>query len=130
MDAVVSFLIASVTLFAILTGAREILLYRKYLRGEINYLVSRERRNRRLVISLLLLTEAAFLFLGFFFLSFESPMLALAFWLPPLMLIGLVVYLSVQDIRETSRDIDRMFREASDSVMKKVRENLPSEKRP
>ena len=129
MDSLVSFVISAVTLFAVLTGAREIILYRKYVGGELQYLVSKERRNRRLFISFVLVVEAALLFLGFFVLSFGRPWQALLYWAAPLLLVGCLVYLSVMDFRETTRDIDQIFQEASQSILKKVKENLSAEKK-
>jgi magnesium-transporting ATPase (P-type) len=129
MDSMVSFIISAVTLFAVLTGAREIILYRKYVSGELQYLVSKERRNRRLIISSLLVAEAVLLFLGFFVFSFHRPWQALLYWAAPLILVGFLVYLSVLDFRETTRDIDQIFQEASQTILRKVKENLSAQKK-
>lgn len=109
--------------FAVISAIREIRLYRRALKGDELYLISRRRRDRRLVISLLLITEAAFLLIGVFFFVSEKPYQELLFWTPPLLLIALLVHLSLQDFRETSRDIDRIFREASKSALEIVQKD-------
>ena len=126
MDWVVILIIVAITFFAAWSGAREVILYRRYLRGETQYLVSKSRKNRRLLISSLLILEATLLLLGFFVLHFEKPSTALLFWVPPLLLIVAIVYLSMLDFRETTRDIDRIFKEASNSILKK----FTADKRP
>jgi len=109
--------------FAVISAIREIQLYRMALKGDEQYLVSRRRRNRRLLISLLLVTEASFLVIGIFFFAADKPHYELLFWTPPLLLIVLLVHLSLQDLHETSRDIDRIFKEAKNSVLKVVDKN-------
>lgn len=128
MGILAALVIAGMILFAVGTGIREISLYRKSLKGDVQYLVSRQRRNRRLLISFLLLAEAALLLAGLFFLTFEQPGPALLFWIPPLLLIVWIVYLSVADLRETSRDIDRILNDATEAALKKAKENLPSDR--
>jgi hypothetical protein len=122
MEIVVGLLIAGMIVFAIWSGFREIQLYRRYLRGETQYLVSRRRRNRRVLIALVLLVESAFLFYGIYILKFTDPLQALLFWIPPLILIIALVYLGMRDFQETSRDIDVIYREASDVIVKKIKE--------
>jgi len=116
----IGIVVAAMVLFAISSAVREVQVYRRSVRGELNYLVSKQRRNRRLIVSFLLLLEAIFLFLGIFVFSLHEPFKALVYWTPPLFLIGLLVYLSILDFRETSRDVDRIFREASETILKKV----------
>ena len=123
MKIVVGLLIAGMVIFAFWSALREIRLYRNYLEGDREYLVSRKRRNRRVLISGVLILEAVYLFLGFYIFSFPNPFQALFFWIPPLMLIVWLVYLGMKDFRETSRDIDVIFREASDVILKKKQEN-------
>ena len=123
MEIVVGLLIAGMIIFAFWSAIREIRLYRNCLEGDKEYLVSKQRRNRRVVISGVLILEAALLFFGFYILSFANPFQALFFWIPPLMLILWLVYLGMKDFRETSRDIDVIFREASDVILKKKQEN-------
>lgn len=120
MHFAVPLLIAAMILFAVFTAIRESNQYQKALKGEIEYLVSRKRRNRRMWISAILLLEAALLYLGFFRLNSMKPWLALAFWLTPILLIGLLVHLSLLDLRETRRDIDRIYQEAYRSALKKI----------
>ncbi|MCI0413468.1 hypothetical protein L0222_11815 [bacterium] len=122
MEIIVGLLIAGMIIFAFWSAIREIRLYRNYLEGDREYLVSKQRRNRRVLISAVLILEAAFLFLGFFILTF-TPFQALFFWIPPLLLIVWLVHLGMKDFRETSRDIDVIFREASDVILKKKQEN-------
>jgi hypothetical protein len=123
VEIVVGLLIAGMIIFAFWSAIREIRLYRNYLEGDKEYLVSKQRRNRRVIISGVLILEAALLFFGFYILSFANPYEALFFWTPPLMLIVWLVYLGMKDFRETSRDIDVIFREASDVILKKKQEN-------
>jgi hypothetical protein len=123
MEIVVGLLIAGMIIFAFWSALREIRLYRNYLEGNTEYLVSKQRRNRRVLISAILILEAVLLFLGFYILSFANPFQALFFWLPPLMLIVWLIYLVMKDFRETSHDIDVIFREASDVILKKKQEN-------
>src|SRR3990170_7559542 len=124
MESVVGFVIAAMVLFACISAIREIVLYRRAMRGELFYLVSKPRRNRRLVISSILIIEALFLFFGFFVFRHSSPGATLVFWAPPLLLIGLLLYLSVQDFRETSRDLDQIVRESSEVILRKAREKF------
>jgi len=119
----VSLIIAGMVLFAMISGAREILLYRSALRGDTQFLISKRRLRRRLLVSLVLILEGALLLLGFFILAFDSPFEVLLFWALPLLLIVLLVYLSVLDFRETSRDIDRIFLEASESIRAKIKQH-------
>jgi uncharacterized membrane protein YbhN (UPF0104 family) len=129
MEWIASLIIVGMIAFAGWSGGREVILYKKYLKGETQYLVSKRRKKRRLLISFLLVAESALLFCGFFVLKFSQPATALLFWFPPLLLIVLLVYLSVLDFRETSRDIDRIFKEASDTILKKIQDNLPADRR-
>lgn len=126
MNVLVPILIGGMTLFAVVTAFREIQQYRSALEGEPQYLVSKKRRNRRLLISFLLLTEALLLILGFFVLRFQAEGTSLLFWLAPMFLIAAVVHLSLQDWKETRRDVDRIFKEAYNSALKKI-ENSKSE---
>ena len=119
----VSLIIAGMVLFAMISGAREILLYRSALRGDTQFLISKRRLRRRLLVSLVLILEGALLLLGFFILAFDSPFEVLLFWALPLLLIVLLVYLSVLDFRETSRHIDRIFLEASESIRAKIKQH-------
>ena len=106
--------------FAIGSAFREILMYRKATRGEVRYLVSRSRLTRRLLISLLLFAEGAVLYFGAFVLSFQQPGASLLYWSLALVLMMPVVYLALVDMRETRRDIDRIFYEAVKSALKNV----------
>jgi hypothetical protein len=121
MQIVVGLLIAGMVLFAGWSAQREIKLYRSYLQGNKHYLISKRRRNRRLMISMILLIEAALLCAGSFLLSFASPVQSLTFWIPQLALILILIYLGMKDFRETSRDIDVIVREASEVFLKKER---------
>jgi hypothetical protein len=120
MSALILLLVGAIGGFAVISAIREIRLYRKALKRDDLYLVTRRRRNRRLLISFLLMLEAILLMVGFFFLSADTPLQELLFWLFPLLLIGILVHLSMQDFRETSRDIDRIFKEARDSAIKSL----------
>jgi hypothetical protein len=122
MEIVVGFVIPGMVLFAILSASREIRVYNSYLRGNKEYLVSKKRKNRRILIAALLILEALFLFSGFFILRFPDPVRSLTFWILPLMLIILLVYLGIRDFRETSRDLDIIVREATDVILKKKTE--------
>src|SRR5262249_42189001 len=113
----VAFVIAAMVTFALFSAYREISLYRQSQREDSNYFVSRKRRNRRILISAVLLLESTFLFFGFFIIEFKQPHLALLYWLPALLLIVALVLLSLQDYRETSRDLDKIFEEASKSFL-------------
>ena len=119
MNLIAALLIAGMVLFAVFSAAREIKAYRQYLGGQKEYLVSRKRRNRRVFISFLLIVEAAFLFLGIYLLTFQKPMQMLIYWIAPTLLIIWLVYLGMQDFRETSHDLDVIVREASDTILKK-----------
>jgi len=119
LEIVVAILIAAMIVFAVWSAMREIKAYRKYLSGSKEYLVSRKRRNRRVVISIVLVAEALLLFLGIYVLAFQKPMQMLLYWIAPMLLIILLVYLGMQDFRETSRDLDVIVREASDVILKK-----------
>jgi hypothetical protein len=116
------FLILAIVLFSVFSGIREISVYRKARSGEPLYLVSKKRLRRRLIISGILLIVSLFLFLGFFVVSSSAPLSNLMIWVPPLILIILVVYLSIQDFRETSRDLDRILRDASEIARQKIKE--------
>jgi len=118
MHFLTAILILAIVGFSIFSGIREVRVYRRARRGEPLLLVSRARLRRRLVISALLLIVAAFLFVGFFLLNSKDPLLNLGVWIPPLFLIAAVVYLSIQDFRETSRDLDRIMRDATDIARK------------
>jgi hypothetical protein len=119
MQIIVGLVIAGMIIFAVWSALREIRLYRNYLQGDREYLVSRRRRNRRLLIAALLIFEAAFLFTGIFLVHISDPVKALLFWAPPLLLIFWLVYLGLSDFRETSRDIDMIVRETADVILKK-----------
>jgi uncharacterized membrane protein YfcA len=123
MNALIVLLVAAMGGFAIVSAIREIRLYTKALKGDELYLVSRRRRNRRLLISLLLLSEAILLAIGFFFFTAETPFQELLFWIFPLLIILILIRLSLQDFRETSRDIDIIFKEARNSAMKSLKKN-------
>jgi hypothetical protein len=116
---IVALLIAGMILFAVFSAAREIKAYRKYLGGEKEYLVSKKRRNRRILIAAVLIAEAILLFLGIFALEFQTPMQMLIYWIVPTLLILWLVYLGMQDFRETSHDLDVIVRETSDVILKK-----------
>jgi hypothetical protein len=120
---VVGLVIAGMIIFALGSAIREVRLYRNYLEGNKEYLVSKQRRNRRILIAAVLILEATLLFLGIYVLSFADPFQSLFFLIPPLTLIVWLVYLGMKDFRETSRDIDVIFREASDVILKKKQEN-------
>src|SRR5207249_5360305 len=108
------FVIFAIVSFSLFSGIREISVYRKARRGEPLLLVSRIRLRRRLIISALLLVISCFLFAGFFILSSTTPLSNLAIWIPPLILILVVVYLGIQDFRVTSKDLDRILRDVSE----------------
>jgi hypothetical protein len=118
MDSLVLLISGAMGGFAVVSAIREIRLYRRAVKGDELYLVSRRRRNRRLLISLLLIAEAAFLLIGHFLHRSEQPYQELLFWLLPLGVAVSLVHLSLQDFRETSRDIDRIFKEARKSALK------------
>ena len=120
MNWLIGILICGLVVFSVGSAVREIRLYRRAERGEIQYLVSRQRRNRRLIVSLLLLIEAGLLHLGSFVLAFRSPHIALLYWIPALLLMMVVIALGFRDLRETRRDIDRIFHEAARSALKSV----------
>lgn len=107
-------------IFAVVSGAREIVVYRKALRGEVEYLVSKKRLKRRLLISAILTIESVLLFTGFFLLGPRSPEIELLYWLPALALILFLISLTMRDFQETRQDIDRIFREARDSARKTI----------
>jgi hypothetical protein len=121
MNALILLLAGAMGGFAVISAIREIRLYQKALKGDDLYLVTRRRRNRRLLISFLLMLEAILLTVGFFFFRGATPLQELLFWLVPLLLIGVLIHLSMQDFRETSRDIDRIFKEARDSAIKSLK---------
>jgi hypothetical protein len=123
MDALVLLIGAAMAGFSLVSAIREIRLYRRAIKGDELYLISRRRRNRRLFISLLLLVESAFLVMGHFFYRAENPNHELLYWVLPLAIIILLVHLSLQDFRETSRDIDRIFKEARNIALKTIEKN-------
>lgn len=116
------FVICGLAIFSLASAAREIRIYNRAERGDVQYLVSRPRRNRRLLISALLLIEAALLYLGTFVYKLSRPPVALLYWTGALLLIVVVMLLAFQDLRETRRDIDRIFRESIRSALKKAEE--------
>jgi len=120
--------ILAVVGFSIFSAIRETVVYRKARRGEPLLLVSRIRLRRRLIISSLLLIISSFLFVGFFLVSSTKPLPNLAVWIPPLILIFVVVYLGIQDFRETSKDLDRILRDASDIARKKIKETVETQR--
>ncbi|HET6267323.1 MAG TPA: hypothetical protein VFG11_06355 [Acidobacteriota bacterium] len=120
MNEFVAAICAAMTAFAIFTAWREIKLYRKATKGEVQYLISQKRLKRRLLISLILLGEAGFLLFGFFFLHTASPHFELLFWVVPFCLILLVLTLTFRDLHETRKDVDLIFREARDSALKMI----------
>src|SRR5688572_10545371 len=114
MKVIIGLLIACMVIFAVWSAAREISAYNKYLKGSREYLVSKKRRNRRLLIAFILIAEAILLFWGIFLVEFADPIQALLFWLPPLALIPLLVYLGLRDFKQTSRELDVIVREAAE----------------
>src|ERR687885_47269 len=110
------FLIVAIIAFSVYSALREISVYNKARKGERLFLVSRKRLQRRLIISGVLLIVAFFLLLGFFVVAPKTPGQTLVVWIPPLLLILIVVYLSIQDFRETSRDLDRILRDSTDAA--------------
>lgn len=117
MDLLVVPIIVAMILFASVSAFREVLIYQQALKGELQYLVSKRRLTRRLLISAVLIAEAVLLSCGFFLLPpGQSASQALLFWMVPLLLIVALVYLSLQDFHETSRDIDRIFKEAKQTA--------------
>jgi hypothetical protein len=122
IDAVILLLIAGMIVFAVWSAIREIQAYRKYLKGDRQYLVSKKRRNRRVLIAGVLILEAALLSLGVFVLTFKNPSAALIYWIAPTALIIWLVYLGMRDFQETSHDLDVIVREASDVILKKANE--------
>jgi hypothetical protein len=121
MGVVVLLIVAGMLGFAVVSAIREIRVYRKALKGDELYLVSSSRLKRRLLISMLLVVETIFLIIGVFFFTVEKPYQELLFWAAPLFLIFLLIHLSVRDFRETSRDIDRIFKEARSSALTVVK---------
>ena len=119
MGIVVGALISGMILFAVWSAIREVRAYRKYLKGDPQYLVSKKRRNRRVLISTLLILEASFLFLGIYVLRFENPYQSLIYWIIPTGIIIWLVILGMKDFQETSHDLDVIVREASDVILKK-----------
>jgi hypothetical protein len=121
-----NFLIACLSLglvvFSITSITREIRLYRRAVKGETHYLVSRSRLRRRSVISALLLVEAGLLYFGNFHLKPEPAYRALLYWFSAMAVMIVVILLAFKDLKETRRDVDRIFKEAVLSAMKNVRE--------
>ena len=126
-DVVVLLLIAGMVVFAIWSAIREIKAYRKCLKGHRQYLVSKKRRNRRVLISAVLILEAVFLSFGIFILKFKNPSEALIYWIAPTALIIWLVYLGMRDFRETSHDLDVIVREASDVILKKTNDQIATQ---
>ena len=124
IDAVVLLLIAGMIVFAVWSAIREIQAYGKYLKGDKQYLVSKKRRNRRVLIAAVLILEAVLLSLGIFVLKFKNPSAALIYWIAPTALIIWLVYLGMSDFQETSHDLDVIVRETSDVILKKGNEAL------
>jgi hypothetical protein len=129
IDAVVLLLIAGMIVFAVWSAIREIQAYQKYLKGDRQYLVSKKRRNRRVLISGVLILEAILLSLGIFLLTFKDPSLALIYWIAPTGLIIWLVYLGMRDFQETSRDLDVIVREASNVILTKTQNVTTDEQR-
>lgn len=115
-------MIGGLAVFSLGSAVREIRIYSRAERGDIQFLVSRRRRNRRLLVSGLLLIEAKLLFLGTFIYKLSRPPVALLYWTSALLLVIVVILLAFQDLRETRRDIDRILRESIKSALKKVEE--------
>jgi hypothetical protein len=122
MNWLVGFLIVCLLGFAIGSAVREIRIYRRAVRGDVQFLVSRSRRNRRLLISFFLVIESALLYFGTFQFKLSRPHVALIYWTPALLLMILVMLLAFQDLRETRRDLDRIFREAVQSALKNAKD--------
>jgi len=120
IDAIVLLLIAGMIVFAVWSAIREIQAYRKYLKGDKQYLVSKKRPNRRVLIAGVLIIEALLLSLGIFVLTFKNPSAALIYWIAPTALIIWLVYLGMRDFQETSHDLDVIVRETSDVILKKA----------
>ena len=118
MNWLIGVLVFCLVAFSLVSAVREFRLYRRAVRGDVQYLVSRSRRNRRMMVSAILLIEALLLFLGTFVLTFRSPHMALLYWIPALVLMMIVTALAFRDLRETRRDIDRIFHEAARSALK------------
>lgn len=115
-------LILAIIAFSVYSGLREISVYNRARKGQRLFLVSRKRLQRRLIISAMLLIVSFFLLLGFFVATPITPGETLAIWIPPLLLVLIVVYLSIQDFRETSKDLDRILRDATDAAREKIKE--------
>lgn len=120
MSVALGIIITLMLAFAILTAVREIVLYRKALKGRVLFLISKSRLARRLTVSGLLIAESVFFTIGFFILDLTNPIQSLLFWAPALLLILLVVYLAMRDFRETRRDIDKILLEAAHSAIQKA----------
>ena len=120
MDWLIGVLIFCLVVFSLASAVREIRIYRRAANGDVQYLVSRSRRNRRLLVSALLLVESVLLYLGTFVLSLRAPGAALLYWLSALVLMMIVIALAFRDLREMRRDIDRIFHEAARSALKNV----------
>jgi hypothetical protein len=102
--------------FAFYTAIREISLYRKALKGEIHFLISKSRLKRRLIVSALLVVESALLVMGYFVLKL-SPGQSLLFWIFALILIFLVIFLAMRDFHQTRKDIDKIFLESAHAAI-------------
>lgn len=119
MNWLVGLIAVCMTVFAVVSAVREIQLYRKALRGEVRYLVSKRRLTRRVGISAILLAETVFLVFGFFFFSSKSPGIELLYWMAPLVLIFILFSLTFRDMAETKRDVERIFLEEMRNSVKK-----------
>lgn len=105
--------------FAVVSAVREVQLYRKALRGEVKYLVSRKRLIRRITISAILLALTVLLLFGFFFFAAKSPGIVLLYWMAPLILVCVLFALTFRDMAETRRDVERIFLEELRDTAKK-----------
>lgn len=120
MDWLIGVLVFCLVVFSLASAVREIRIYRRAANGDVQYLVSRSRRNRRLLVSALLLIESGLLYLGTFVFPLRAPGAALLYWLSALVLMMIVIALAFRDLREMRRDIDRIFHEAARSALKNV----------
>jgi RsiW-degrading membrane proteinase PrsW (M82 family) len=102
--------------FALYSAIREISLYRKALKGEVQFLISKSRLQRRLIVSGLLIIESALLVMGYFVLKL-SPSQSLLFWVFALVLIFLVIFLAMRDFLQTRKDIDKIFLESAHAAI-------------
>jgi hypothetical protein len=119
MNWLVGLIAVCMTAFAVVSAIREIQLYRKALRGEVRYLVSRKRLVRRMLISVILLVETGLLVFGFFFLAAKSSGVELLYWMAPLVLVFVLFSLTIRDLHDTRRDVERIFLEEMRDTVKK-----------